>query len=85
LPLKRIAGAIQNQMTDTTNQNQGCLTSFLRLFGIGKKVQPAPAHEPLPCRTRDDFLSPAEMSFYHVITSIVGKRATIGDAHCGAR
>lgn len=64
-------------MTDTTNQNQGCLTALLRLLGIGKKVQPAPAHEPLPYRIRDDFLSPAEMSFYHVIISIVGKRATI--------
>jgi Protein of unknown function (DUF2726)/Topoisomerase DNA binding C4 zinc finger len=77
MPPKHISGAIQNKMTDTTNQNQGCLTSLLRLFGIKPQVQPTPANEPLPYRIRDDFLSSAEMSFYHVIMSIVGKRATI--------
>jgi len=64
-------------MTDTTNnQNQGCL-AFLRLLGIKSKTQPTLAPERLPYRIRDDFLSPAEMSFYHVITSVAGSRATI--------
>jgi hypothetical protein len=64
-------------MTETTNQNQGCLTAFLRLFGIRQETQPVPANVPLPYRIRDDFLSPAERSFYHVIMSIVGKQVTI--------
>jgi hypothetical protein len=64
-------------MTETTNQNQGCLTALLRLLGIKREAKPTSADVPLPYRIRDDFLSPAEMSFYRVIMSIVGKRAII--------
>lgn len=31
----------------------------------------------LPYRLRDDFLSPAELSFYHVLVGAVGDRATV--------
>jgi len=65
-------------MTETTNQNQGCLTAIRRLFGIGaQKAQSVPATESLPYRVRDDFLSPAEMSFYRVLWSVAGKQAMI--------
>lgn len=37
-----------------------------------------PVHiETLPYRTRDDFFSPTELSFYRVLASVVGNRATI--------
>lgn len=49
-------------MTAGSSENPGCLGVILRLFGI------APLEEPdLPYRMRDDFLSPAESSFYHVL------------------
>ena len=76
-------------MTNAVNQNQGCLTAILRLFG----VKPKPTHTPpsveitgtpvtvvvesLPYRVRDDFLSPAELSFYRVLASVVSNRAII--------
>jgi predicted RNA-binding Zn-ribbon protein involved in translation (DUF1610 family) len=37
----------------------------------------APAVEPLPYRLRDDFLSLAELSFYHVLKTALSERATI--------
>src|SRR5205807_9142943 len=33
--------------------------------------------EPLPFRLRDDFLSAAEISFYHILLSAVGDRLTV--------
>ena len=57
------------------NQNQGYWTEFLRMLGMSPK-QPQTA-ESLPFRTRDDFLSPSEISFYHVLLSIVGDQATV--------
>ena len=49
-------------------ESQGCLTAILRLFGIrlGKPAEPQ-----LPYRLRDDFLSPAEFSFYRVLQMAV--------------
>ena len=65
-------------MTNTANEKQGCLTAILRLFGMNRQQkQPISSTEPLPYRVRDDFLSPAEMSFYHVLSSVVGSRAVI--------
>jgi hypothetical protein len=55
----------------TAIQPPGCLGAFLRLFA------PKPAPETLPYRVRDDFLSPAEASFYHVLQSMLGERLTI--------
>lgn len=79
-------------MTNTINNNSGCSTAILRIFGIkpiriSKKPtekQPITVLESdedfvdeLPYRTRDDFLSPAELSFYHVINSIVSPQLTV--------
>lgn len=56
------------------NNNSGCLGLFLRAFGIG----PSPSDSgPLPFRLRDDFLSPAEISFYHVLMTAVESRFTV--------
>ncbi len=60
-------------MTTNANQKPGCLTFFLSLFRRSKAV----AQETLPYRLRDDFLSPAEFSFYKVLTSLVGSRLTV--------
>ena len=52
---------------------QGCLFAILKLFGIGG----ANEQVDLPYRLRDDFLSPAELSFYRVLQSALGDRVTI--------
>jgi hypothetical protein len=65
-------------MTDTANEKQGCLVAILRLFGVNRRQeQPISSTEPLPYRVRDDFLSPAEISFCHVLSSVVGSWAVI--------
>lgn len=60
-------------MTVETNQKPGCLTSLLSFFRRSKTT----AQEILPYRLRDDFLSPAEFSFYKVLASLVGSRLII--------
>jgi hypothetical protein len=52
----------------TGNEGQGCLAS-LASFLLGKRSQDQAeaAPEDLPYRLRDDFLSPAELSFYKVL------------------
>ena len=57
-----------------STEPQGCLTAILALFGI--HLGPARATD-LPYRQRDDFLSPAEFSFYRVLASAIGSRAVI--------
>jgi hypothetical protein len=52
----------------------GCLGMLLKLFGVGGMPTEA---GPLPYRLRDDFLSPAEVSFYHVLRQVAGERATV--------
>lgn len=54
----------------------GCLLSFLRLFGLRPKDR-AGAGNGLPYRTRDDFLSPAERSFFGVLCQALGERAVV--------
>jgi len=54
------------------SKNPGCLGSILRFFGIGGRGPVA-----LPYRLRDDFLSPAELSFYRVLHSAVANRAAV--------
>lgn len=65
----------------SSQQNQGCLASLLSLVGIKTETQKPsdlsveylPADpDPLPYRLRDDFLSPAEKSFYLVIKGMMG-------------
>jgi predicted RNA-binding Zn-ribbon protein involved in translation (DUF1610 family) len=47
------------------SEPQGCLLAILRLFGM--QLGETPVAEELPYRQRDDFLSPAELSFYRVL------------------
>jgi Protein of unknown function (DUF2726)/Topoisomerase DNA binding C4 zinc finger len=69
-----------------SQQNQGCLASLLALIGIKPSspkssdlsVEYLPADpDPLPYRLRDDFLSPAEKSFFQVIKGMMGNYFTI--------
>lgn len=55
-----------------TTEKQGCL-SILFPF-LRPKAESA---EVLPYRLRDDFLSPAEFSFYKVLSSTLGSRFTV--------
>ncbi len=57
------------------SEPQGCLLAILQLFGISTGSKPV--EDELPYRLRDDFLSPAELSFYKVLQSALGDRATI--------
>jgi hypothetical protein len=61
-------------MTSTNKNNPGCLASILRIFGIKEKE---PAFENLPYRVRDDFLSAAELSFFHVLESVIEDKLII--------
>jgi hypothetical protein len=68
-----------------TKEKKGCLAAILRMFG-SKKPDPVSGlenpdpgimvrslePEKLPYRLRDDFLSPAETSFFQVLKSLVG-------------
>jgi hypothetical protein len=58
-------------MRANTNEKPGCLSIF---FPFLKKKS---VSKPLPYRLRDDFLSPAEFSFYKVLSSLVGTQLTI--------
>ncbi|MEW5719769.1 MAG: topoisomerase, partial [Chloroflexota bacterium] len=62
-------------MTKTVSENQGCLTGLLHLLGLSP--QNAQTSEALPYRMRDDFLTPAEGSFYRVLLSVVGNQVTV--------
>ena len=71
-------------MSNSNDEPPGCLGFFLRIFMGAPKPTPDKQQElnsddieALPYRTRDDFLSPAELSFYRVLSSVVGSRATI--------
>lgn len=57
-----------------TNEKSGCLSV---IFPFLKRSQREVASKDLPYRLRDDFLSPAEFSFYKVLSSLVGTRLTI--------
>jgi len=63
-------------MTTSTN-NPGCLAALLRLLGIPTKPASEPEAESYPYRVRDDFLSPAEQSFYLVIKGMMGDHLII--------
>jgi len=54
------------------SERPGCLGVLLRLFGIEKKEPAA-----LPYRLGDNFLTPAELTFYRVLTTVVGDKAAI--------
>lgn len=56
------------------NEKRGCLSI---LFPFLNRSQEETTSEELPYRLRDDFLSPAEFSFYKVLSSVVGPQLTI--------
>ena len=57
-----------------TNERPGCLSV---IFPFLKRSQKETTSKALPYRLRDDFLSPAEFSFYKVLLSLIGARLTI--------
>lgn len=54
----------------TNSKKSGCLGAILQLFSPPSKTI-EPIEEVLPYRLRDDFLSYAELSFYHVLRQAV--------------
>lgn len=56
------------------NEKPGCLSV---LFPFLNRSQEETTSEELPYRLRDDFLSPAEFSFFKVLSSVVGPQLTI--------
>jgi hypothetical protein len=63
-------------MTLATRENSGCLAALLGWLGLAPKQKQGDDLS-LPYHLRDDFLSPAEISFYHVLQNIVGDRAVV--------
>lgn len=61
-------------MPTNTNEKPGCLS---KIFPFLKQSKNTPFDKPLPYRVRDDFLSPAEFSFYKVLSTLAGTRFTI--------
>jgi len=53
-------------------ENPGCLFAIFRLFGLKPRVA-----QTLPYRLRDDFLSPAEQTFYRALSAVIGDSAII--------
>ena len=56
-------------------EKAGCLGQFLQMLGLGDR--PEPTEPLLPYHLKPDFLSPAELSLYHVLRSVVGGQATV--------
>jgi hypothetical protein len=63
----------------TPQQKPGCLTALLEWLGLAPQPELEPEEKEIsfPYHLRDDFLSPAEISFYHVLTTIVGDGAVV--------
>lgn len=56
-----------------SDKKSGCLSIFFPFLKFFQKEET----QALPYRLRDDFLSPAEFSFYKVLSSLLGGRWTI--------
>ena len=65
-----------HKLNANQNERSGCLYAILRLFG-GSKASTSRKTDELPFRVRDNFLSAAEVSFYHVLKSAIGNEFTI--------
>jgi len=67
-----------------TNEKSGCLSALPGWLGPGPGPKQAVEDEDLsfPYHRRDDFLSPAEISFCHVLTAIVGDGAVVCPKVC---
>jgi hypothetical protein len=69
----------------STSSNPGCLAAIKRLLGGNPKPTPigidttleSPETDSFPYRIRDDFLSPAEQSFYLVLKNMMGEHLAI--------
>lgn len=61
-------------MANSTNEKQGCLSTF---FPFLKRFTKTTSPQTLPYRVRDDFLSPAELSFYRVLSPLIGTEYTL--------
>lgn len=61
-------------ITRDTENRPGCLGMILGWLGLRSKEAPV---EALPYQQRDDFLSQAEHSFYHVLRSMVGEHLVV--------
>lgn len=62
-------------MTNKQSNDSGCLSFFLPF--LKKQSSQKDSDIKFPYKVRDDFLSPAEASFYHVLNSIVSKRLIV--------
>lgn len=62
-------------MTTPANQNTGCLSFLLNLFKPDDSKSNSP--EFLSYQVRDDFLTPAEFSFYRTLSFVAGTHVTI--------
>lgn len=60
----------------TATEKSGCFTALLRWLGLVPTQRPT-QEEVLPFHLRDDFLSRAELSFYHVMQSAVADWAVV--------
>jgi len=60
-----------------SHERSGCLTAILGWLGLAPKAEEEPEEQEFPYHVRDDFLSPAEVSFYHVLRGIVGDKAAV--------
>lgn len=65
--------------TNDANNNPGCLAGLMGLFKGKPRIEESDSEKPnvFPYRVRDDFLSPAEQSFYQVIKGMMGEHFTI--------
>ncbi len=61
----------------STEERPGCLASILNLLGLQFIGSESKRKDHFPFRTRDDFLSPAEVSFYQVIKNMMGDHFVI--------
>lgn len=66
----------------SSEQKPGCLATVLSWFGVklgasGVTTFQQSQVDDLPYRVRDDFLSPAERSFYQVLNMAVGSQAVV--------
>jgi hypothetical protein len=64
----------------SSQEKSGYLAALLQWLGLAPKPKPEPKPEPepsFPYHLRDDFLSPAEISFYHILRNVAGEGATI--------
>lgn len=66
-----------NRVSMANNANPGCLGALFALLGLGRAGSGPAGSERLPYRLRDDFLSPAERSFFGVLSAVAGVRAVV--------